>query len=265
MQFVEVEPGVRLAYEDRGSGPTILFIHCWGGSKEVWDYQVMDLAPRFRCVTLDLRGHGDSDKPWGDYTYDLFGRDIGAVIGELGLRDVTLVGWSMGGAVCLKYVQERGEGVARLGLVGPAAPRMTQEPDAPFGNPIEGFNGLIESYRQQRPEVLNGIWTANFHRTDLPTTREWILNINLRVPSWVGYTSLLALRDEDLRPKLGQMTTPTAVFAGRHDQVCDPRWMEWMAQRIPGCTMHWYENSGHSPHWEDREQFSRDLEAFARG
>jgi pimeloyl-ACP methyl ester carboxylesterase len=79
----------------------------------------------------------------------------------------------------------------------------------------------------------------------------------------VGYTSLKALRDEDLRAKLGGVHVPTAIFAGRHDVVCDPRWMEWMSHRIPGAQFRWYENSGHSPHWEDREQLSQDLALFA--
>ena len=104
-----------------------------------------------------------------------------------------------------------------------------------------------------------------FHRTDLETTKQWILSINLKVPSYVGHSSLEALRDEDLRPKLGQMRTPTALFVGRHDQICDPRWAQWMAARIPGAQTFWYENSGHSPHWEDRDQFSRELAAFAEG
>ena len=69
MPFAEVADGVRIAYQDRGAGRPIVFVHGWGGSGDVWDYQVLDLADRFRVITVDLRGHGDSDKPWGDYGY----------------------------------------------------------------------------------------------------------------------------------------------------------------------------------------------------
>jgi len=102
MPYIEVEPGVRMAYEDRGTGSPIVFVHGWGGSGEAWDYQVLDLAPSYRCITVDLRGHGASDKPWGTYDYDLFVRDLDALLVGLDLTDVTLVGWSMGGHIGLK-------------------------------------------------------------------------------------------------------------------------------------------------------------------
>nr|WP_222105600.1 alpha/beta hydrolase [Rhodococcus sp. WB9] len=58
MPYIEVDPGVNLAYQDRGSGEPVIFVHGWGGSGDVWDYQVLDLAPSYRCITVDLRGHG---------------------------------------------------------------------------------------------------------------------------------------------------------------------------------------------------------------
>ena len=66
MPVIEVEPGINMHYEDRGIGAPIVFIHGWGGSADAWDLQVLDLAHHYRCITVDLRGHGDSDKPWGD-------------------------------------------------------------------------------------------------------------------------------------------------------------------------------------------------------
>ena len=58
MPNIEVEPGVTMHYEDRGTGSPVVFIHGWGGSGDAWDYQVLDLAPSHRCITVDLRGHG---------------------------------------------------------------------------------------------------------------------------------------------------------------------------------------------------------------
>ena len=68
MPNIEFEPGVNLSYQDRGSGKPIIFVHGWVGSGDVWDYQVHDLAPTYRCIAVDLRGHGASDKPWGTTT-----------------------------------------------------------------------------------------------------------------------------------------------------------------------------------------------------
>lgn len=118
MPYVDVAPGVRMAYEDRGTGRPIVFVHGWGGSGDVWDYQVLDLADQFRVITVDLRGHGVSDKPWGDYGYATFCADLATLMRELSLEDVTLVGWSMGGHIGLKFVQTIGAPVARLVLTG---------------------------------------------------------------------------------------------------------------------------------------------------
>ena len=262
MPYLEVESGVRIFYEDRGAGRPIVFVHGWGGSNEVWDYQVLDLADRFRCITVDLRGHGDSDKPWGDYTYHLFCRDLEALMNELALDDVTLVGWSMGAGIALKYVQTIGEPVRRLVTTGSAAPRFVQAPDAPFGTPPEEVQGLVDAVRFARPETIAGLYENNFHRTDLGATRDWFIQIGWKVPTFVGLTSFQAIVDEDLRAGLEEVEIPVAIFHGRHDQICDPRWSEYMAERIPNAKLVFFENSGHVAFVEDRIDWNRELAAF---
>lgn len=264
MPYLGVEPEIRVFYEDRGSGKPILFVHGWGGSGEVWDYQVLDLAPHFRCLTLDLRGHGASDKPWGDYTYDLFCRDIRQLTNQLGLRDVTLVGWSMGGGIGLRYVQEYVDNVSRLVMVD-SGPHFVQKPDAPYGAPPEDVPALLDAIRLARPETIAGLYERNFHRTGLEPTMNWFISIGLRVPAFVGLTSFQSLLAEDLRPKLGELRIPTAVFHGRHDQIWDPRWAEYTAGHVPGAHLVWFENSGHVPFVEDRERFNRELADFVEG
>jgi non-heme chloroperoxidase len=262
MPLIEVEPGIRVSYQDRGSGRPIVFVHGWGGSGDVWDYQVLDLADRFRCITIDLRGHGDSDKPWGDYTYDLFCRDLQALMIGLSLSDVTLVGWSMGAGIALKYVQTIGAPVTRLVTTGSAGPRFVQTPETPYGTAPEEVDGLIAAVRDARTETIAGLYGNNFHRTDLEATRDWFIQLGWRVPAFVGVTSFQAIVDEDLRSGCAQVDIPLAAFHGRHDQICDPRWSEWLVDNVEDGRLVMFEGSGHVAFVEERAAWNRSLVEF---
>lgn len=258
MPNIEVEPGVTMHYEDRGTGSPVVFIHGWGGSGDAWDYQVLDLAPSHRCITVDLRGHGDSDKPWGDYNYDLFVRDISALLTQLDLTDVTLVGWSMGGHIALKFAHEQPERIARVVTTG-SGPRFWAAEDAPYGTPASDVQGLIDAVKYARTETIAGLYGNNFHRTDLAATRDWFVQTGWRVPAFVGVTSFQALIDNDLRAVLPEITVPVHVFAGRHDLIWDPRWSEEAHRLLPDSTLTFFENSGHVAFIENRVEWNQAL------
>lgn len=261
VKFVEVEDGVRMAYEDRGSGRPIVFVHGWGGSGDVWDYQVLDLADRYRVITVDLRGHARSDKPWGSYGYEVFCRDLQVLMSALGLEDVTLVGWSMGGHIGLKYVHSIGTPVRRLVITG-SGPRFLQAPDDPYGGAAENAQQLCDAIRDARAETIVGLYGNNFHRTDLNATRDWFVQIGLQVPAFVGLSSFEALLTEDLRGALPQIEVPIAVFSGQHDQIWDPRWSEVVAKRARRAELTVFNNSGHVAFVEDRPAWNAALVKF---
>ncbi|MGI8761416.1 MAG: alpha/beta fold hydrolase [Jatrophihabitantaceae bacterium] len=261
MPLFEVETGVRVAYEDRGSGRPLVFVHGWGASGDVWDYQVLDLSERYRVITIDLRGHGCSDKPWGRYDYALFCRDLQALMTGLQLADVTLIGWSMGGHIALKYVHTVGTPVSRLVLTG-SGPRFLQDSDAPYGGAAESAEQLCEAIRSARPETIAGLYASNFHRTDLEATRDWFIRIGTAVPAFVGLSSFQSLLAEDLRDVLPGLAIPIAVFSGRHDQIWDGRWSQLVADQAPNATLTYFENSGHVAFIEDRAAWNAALVTF---
>ena len=114
MSFLTTPDGVRLRLSDRGSGPAIVLVHGWKMSHRVWDRTVAGLEDRFRVVAYDNRGMGESDKPTGRYDFDELGGDLGVVLEQLDLDDVTLVGWSMGCTIALEYRDEMEQRVASL-------------------------------------------------------------------------------------------------------------------------------------------------------
>src|SRR5947199_5460889 len=123
--FVETQDGASLFYLDWGTGNPVLFTHPWALNADIWEYQLVELADQgLRCVAYDRRGHGRSTDPGHGYDYDRLADDLAAVIDRLDLRDVTLVGYSMGNGEALRYLQRYGSArIARLVMVSTVPPQ----------------------------------------------------------------------------------------------------------------------------------------------
>ncbi len=264
MPFIDLDTGIRMHYRDGGTGKPILFVPGYSATVDTWNYAVLDLHDRYRCVCVDLRGHGLSDKPYSDYTYDEMCGDLRAFLKALDLRDVTFVGWSMGAGVGLKYVTGFNDDgrVTKLVMVGPATPRFKQTEAEPFGMDEATAAATLEAVRRGFPETMAAFKAANFHRTDLAATQDWFLSTWLGLPAYAAYKYFKTLLDEDLRDRLEKVDIPTIIFHGRHDQVCHPGWAEYMVPRIKDCKIVWFENSGHALMVEEPDKFAQELAAF---
>ena len=108
--------GTSIYYEEFGSGKPIVLVHGWTGSHSVWERTVHDLAKKFRVVTMDNRGHGDSAKPNTNYDFDEFSSDLKELIDQRELNNALLVGWSMGVSISLRYFERfRAHGYLKTG------------------------------------------------------------------------------------------------------------------------------------------------------
>lgn len=108
---------VAIKYETAGRGePALVFVHCWTCNRGYWDKQVEHFAKRHHVVRLDLAGHGESGRERKDYTVEAFGGDVAAVVEKLGLKQVVLIGYSMGGSVSVEATRRLGDRV--IGVVG---------------------------------------------------------------------------------------------------------------------------------------------------
>jgi pimeloyl-ACP methyl ester carboxylesterase len=106
---------IPIVYETRGSGaPAVVFVHCWSCDRSYWEDQLDAFASDHKVVAIDLAGHGESGLGRGDYTIEAFAHDVAAVADALDLRDIVLVGHSMGGPVCLEAARLLGDRVRAL-------------------------------------------------------------------------------------------------------------------------------------------------------
>jgi non-heme chloroperoxidase len=241
-------------------------IHGWPLSDAMYEYQYQYLVQKgYRVVGISLRGFGKSDKPYGKYDYDVYADDIKVVLDKLNIKNATLGGFSMGGAIAIHYVAKYNAAhVSKLALFGAAAPVWTKRADYPFGFSKEDVNGLITLSLTNRPQLLENfgkIFGAT--ETALPSgLGNWLGAINLEASPYATTQSLIALRETDLRAELSKIKIPTSIFHGVKDKICEFALAEQMHKGIKNSYIVPFENSGHGLFLEEKEKFNLELTRF---
>jgi non-heme chloroperoxidase len=266
-EYIEVEPNVRLHVTDAGEGRTVVLIHGWPLSDEMYEYQYNDLINNnFRVIGITLRGFGKSDKPYGAYHYDVHAKDIKRILSELDIENAVLGGFSMGGAIAIRYVSKyHGAHVAKLALFGAAAPSWTQRKDFPYNLPQSAVDDLIKLNDQDRPKLLSD-FAKIFSATESSLSEGiagWLNGICLSASAYATAQCLIALRDTDLRSDLVKIKIPTVIMHGKKDKICSFDLAGQMKTQIEGSYIVAFEHSGHSLFLEETRKFNEALIKFA--
>jgi len=260
--------GTTLFYRDWGSGRPVVLLHSWAVNSDMWQYQVQALtAAGLRCVTYDRRGHGRSDQPDSGYSYDALADDLADALTALDLRDVVLVGHSMGGGEVVRYLTRHGQDrVSRIVLVSSTTPLLVKTADNPGGvDPA-----LLEGVR--------GLWRKDFHKwiadnaapfftpeTSAPM-REWAMGLMAPTSVKVALDCNAAVAGTDFRAELPKVGVPTLILHGDAD-VSAPLALtgEKTARLIPASVLKVYAGGPHGIFLTHMDQLNRDLIAFAKG
>ncbi|MFE9048446.1 alpha/beta fold hydrolase [Streptomyces rubiginosohelvolus] len=143
---------VELYYEDQGAGQPVVLIHGYPLNGHSWERQTRDLLDAgYRVITYDRRGFGRSSKVGTGYDYDTFSADLNALLESLDLREVVLVGFSMGTGELARYVARHGhERVAKLAFLAALEPFLVARDDNPEGVPQEVFDGIAAAAKGDR-------------------------------------------------------------------------------------------------------------------
>ena len=266
-EFIEVEPNVKLHVTDLGEGAPVVLIHGWPLSDAMYEYQYAALVEKgFRVIGITLRGFGLSDKPGGQYNYDVFADDIKVVLEKLKIENATIGGFSMGGATVIHYVAKyKGAHVSKLALFGAAAPVWTKRNDFNYGLWTKGdVNGLIKMNNTNRPqlfETFGKIFPAN--ETSVSAGHgAWLGNIQAQASPYAMAEALKTLRDGDLREDLKKIKIPTLILHGRLDKICSYDLAEQMHALVPKSKLVPFEKSGHALFIEELEKFNSELLKF---
>lgn len=264
--YVRVEKDVKVYVEDVNpeAKKTILFIHGWPADHNLFEYQFDMLTKKgYRCIGMDIRGFGNSDKPYSGYDYDRLADDIRCVVEALKLENFILGGHSVGGAIVIRYMgRHAGYGVSKLGLFAAAGPSFTIGPDFPYGLPKEEVTELIEETYNDRPKMLRGFGEMFFFQNISEPFSEWFFQLGLKAAGWATAEVLVTLRDEVLFDDIKKIRVPTLILHGIHDKVCLFPLAKEMNKRIKNSKLIPFEYSGHGLFWEEREKFNKELVKF---
>lgn len=254
--------GTKLCYHMRGTGePTLLFVHGWLGSLEVWEEQVAAFSESHRVVSVDLRGFGQSDKPDGDYPLDLFADDLDFIIQELALDKPVFIGWSMAASIGLVYATAHPDKISKLVLVG-GTPLLIASEDFPHAIPGEAAEQLLGALQVDFMAGTRGFIEMLLPEPDTGALKEQLHTIALQTTPAVALNSIGLAAGQDLRPLLSQVKIPTLILTGGQDQVCLPGASQYMHEHISNSEFYSFAGKGHCPFLTDAAAFNERLRDF---
>jgi len=264
--YIKVEPGVKIYVEDLNPEgcKTILFIHGWPANHKMFEYQ-FDQLPKmgYRCIGIDARGFGNSDKPWTGYDYNTSADDIRCVIEALNLQDITLGGHSTGGAVAIRYMaRHNGYGVSKLALFAAAAPSLIQRPYFPHGLTREAVIKIIQDTYEDRPKMLQGFGDMFFFQHVTEPFADWFFQMGLQAAGWSTAAVSGSWIEEELFSDLGEICVPTLILHGTHDKVCLFPLAIAQHEGIKNSRLVPFKFSGHGLFYDERDKFNAELARF---
>lgn len=246
---------------------SILFLHGWSQSQQAWRSLMNGtLAERYRLVSMDMRGHGKSDRPEALEAYQdatLWAQDLAAVIAAYGLVKPILVGWSYGGYVIADYVRHFGEsnlgGILFVGAITQRGTEKTKRYGSKASAPI--FKAAIAPGGDDR-EAMRAFLRLSTHEPLPDAQLDDLIAENLLVSRFVR-GALFQRPATDNDDVLAGLTIPVTVVHGAEDQIVLRASAEDHAAVIPGTTLRIYPRVGHMPFAEAPAAFEADLRALA--
>jgi pimeloyl-ACP methyl ester carboxylesterase len=275
MPWIETADHTRLYYREWGAGSSVVFLSGWSLSGDMWEYQMLPLSERgLRCVAYDRRGHGRSEDPGRGYDFDTLADDLAALLAQLDLHEVTLVGHSMGCGEIARYLARHGAGrIARAVLVSTTTPCVSRSETNPDGAPRAVLERSIAALQQDRPAYvadgqiaflgLGSTWP--WPATASPEMGQWLCRLSLESSLKAVVECMRALWETDFRPDLRAFTIPTLIVHGDSDrgsplERCGRR----TAEAIPGSDLRVYEGAAHGLFITHKERLADNLLAFVQ-
>ena len=237
------------------SGPALLFSNSLGTSHELWDPQMDAVSRSFRVIRYDMRGHGRSGAPSGDYTIGQLGGDAIAVLDAVGVARAHVCGLSLGGLTAMWlgiHVPERIESLtlastgAKIGTSAIWEERIAQVRTSGLASIVEGGKSrwFSDVFRAAHPDVVD---------------RHVHMLVSCSAGGYMGCCAVL--RDTDLRDEIGAIVAPTLAVAAAEDPVTPPADAELIEARIPGARLVRLEGS-HIANVEAADAFNEVLLRF---
>ena len=219
--------GITLAYSDRGTGLPIVFLHAFPLNRTMWVEQEEALSLQFRVITIDMRGHGESDAPLWRYTLEQTADDVNALLHQLSIQQAIFVGLSMGGYILFAFYRKYAASVKGLILADTKAQADTVEGK-------EGRFQMAQTAYTQGPSAIADLMIPKLLSPQTIQTRPGLVQRvramieNNQVSGIAGDLMAMAERLDSV-PLLKQITCPAQIIVGELDQATPPSDAKLMA------------------------------------
>lgn len=263
--FIERPDGTQLWFTDWGSGAPLLFVHAGGLDSTSWSLQLTPMMKAgHRVVAYDRRGHGRSSVPGTGYDYDTLADDLAALIEALDLRDLTLVGHSMGCGEVIRYLTRHGAArVRRIALLAPTLPFLLAAEDNPQGVDRTLFEALRASWLRDYPAW---VWeqTPGFFTPDTSEAMQrWGFTLATQTSLHAVLECNVAITETDFRAELPRVSVPTLILHGTRDLSCPLALTgEPTARLIPGAELQVIDGAPHGLLLTHAERVNAELLRF---
>jgi pimeloyl-ACP methyl ester carboxylesterase len=254
---------ITINYDQQGSGDPLILIPYLAADHACYAFQVADYAKHFTCISLDLRGTGESDKPEGVYSTELFADDVAAFMRALNIEKAHIFGLSLGAATGMRLAAKYPDKVKSLSLHG-----GWSKTDPFLKSVVEGWQVMAKALGSVPEMVILGIFPWCFTPELYASRPDYIQSLAdfVRGRPTQPLAAFLQESDaviaHDAEAQLGRITAPTQITFGRHDLVTSTRFADGMKSNIRGSELLIFEGCSHAPIYEKVEEFNQKTLAF---
>ncbi len=252
--------GITLAFNDQGTGPPLVFLHAFPLNRSMWAGQETALSTQFRVITIDLRGHGESDAPLWHYSLEQAADDVRGLLDHRSIRQAILVGLSMGGYIALAFYRKHAERVKGLILADTRAQADTED------GKRARFEMAQLAYKQGPSAIANLMIPKLLSPATIQTRPELVQRVRTmiegtQVSGIAGDLMAMAERPDSI-PLLQQIGCPTHIIVGELDVPTPPADARFMADRIPHARLAVIPGAGHLSNLEQPDLFNEAIRSF---
>jgi non-heme chloroperoxidase len=266
--YLQTAERTTLFYKDWGRGDAVVvFVHGWPLHSDMWQYQMFHLASAgIRVIAYDQRGCGRSTDPGAGYDFDSLANDLAAVIEQLQLRKVALVGHSIGAGQIVRYLSRHGsDRVSGIVLLSASLPFIQKTADNPDGVDPAHLEHLRMLVRTDTPKWLGNASKLFFVPETSPEMIQWGVRMCSENSIWALTQTNHTDVETDFRTELPKVTVRTLVVHGDADRTCELETTgRRVAQLIPGAQLKVYGGAPHGLFLTHMDEFNSDLLRFVR-
>ena len=254
---------ITMNYEQQGSGEPLILIPFLSADHACYAFQVAEYAKHFTCISVDLRGTGESDKPEGAYSTETLAEDVAAFLQAVGIRKAHVSGLSLGAAVGMWLAAKHPDKVQSLSLHS-----GWTKTDPFIKTVIGGFQVMAKALGSVAEMVVAAIFpwclTAELYaaKPEYIESLAGFVRSRPAQPVAAFVQQANAVIAHDVSAQLGQITAPTQITFGRMDQVTSLRFAEPLKNGIRNSELVIFEGCAHAPIYEKVEEFNQKTLAF---